>query len=143
MKTLPCLLAALALVAIAGCASTPTSRIADHKAAYNQWPPDVQAAVAAGKIAVGFTPEQVRIALGEPSRKFSRTTADGTAETWAYADNPPRFSFGLGLASWGRGSSVGGGVGVSTGGYRDGERMHVIFDGGHVSAIETAKRGDG
>jgi len=140
MKSFVTLLAGFALLLAAGCASTPTSRVADHKAAYNTWPPDVQAKVAAGQIAVGFTPEQVRVALGDPSRTFTRTTNDGVSEIWAYAESSPRFSVGLGLASWGRGSSVGGGVGMSTGGYRDGERTHVTFESGRVSAIETAGR---
>lgn len=140
MKTFLALLSSLVLFAAAGCTSTPTSRVAENKALYNQWPADVQAKVAAGQIAVGFTPQQVRMALGDPSRTFTRTTNDGTSETWAYQENKAHYSIGLGIGSWGGGGTrVGGGVGVSSGGYRDGERMHVVFEGGHVSAIETAK----
>lgn len=139
MKTFLRFVSVLSLLIAAGCASTPTERVAQHKSAYSQWPADVQANVAAGRIMVGYTPEQVRVALGDPTRTFTRTTEAGTSETWAYVDNPPRFSIGLGIGSWGRSSAVGGGVGVSTGGFRDGERMHVIFDNGRVSAIETAK----
>jgi hypothetical protein len=140
MKTFRHFLLTLALLAAAGCASTPTDRVAAHKAAYSQWPADVQANVAAGRIAVGYTAEQVRVALGDPARTFARVTADGTSEIWAYADNPPRFSIGLGIGSWGRSSAVGGGIGVSSGGFRDGERMHVIFANGRVSAIESSQR---
>jgi hypothetical protein len=138
MKTFACFVSILSLL-LAGCASTPTERVAQHKAAYSQWPADVQANVAAGRVAVGYTTEQVRVALGDPTRTFTRVTTEGTSEIWAYVDNPPRFSIGLGIGSWGRSSSVGGGVGVSTGGFRDGERMHVIFDNGRVSAIESAQ----
>lgn len=139
MKPSQILIFTCALLAVAGCASTPTSRVADHKAAYSQWPADVQANVAAGKIMIGYTTDQVRVALGDPTRTSTRVTDAGTTEIWAYADNPPRFSIGLGIGSWGRSSAIGGGVGISSGGFRDGERMHVVFDQGRVSAIETSK----
>ena len=140
MRTFLPLGSLLVLLVAGGCASTPTSRVAENKAIYSQWPPDVQANVAAGKIAVGYTTAQVRVALGAPHRTVSRVSGAGSSEVWVYVDNPPRFSLGLGIASWRRSSAVGGGVGISSGGFRDGERMHVIFDNGRVSAIETAKR---
>lgn len=143
MKTFQFLLACLVLLAAAGCASTPTSRVAKNKALYSQWPADVQEKVAAGKIMVGFTPEQVRLALGEPSRTFIRTTHDGTAETWAYRENPARFNIGLGLASSGGSTGVSGRINVSNAGYRAGERTHVIFEGGRGSVTETAIRSGG
>jgi hypothetical protein len=46
-------------LAVAGCATGPAGRIAENQAAFAAWPPDVQAAVRAGKIGIGFTPEQV------------------------------------------------------------------------------------
>lgn len=117
------------------------SRIARHRDAFNTWPPAVQDKVVVGQIDLGFTTDQVAVALGEPDRVFTRTTADGTSQVWSYRDRGPRFSFGvgLGMGSWGsRGGSFGG-VGIDTGGgYRDDEKLGVVFDqNGRVSSIET------
>jgi hypothetical protein len=124
----------------AGC-STVDSRIAKNRSAFNTWPPAVQDKVVVGQIDVGFTPDQVAVALGEPDRVFTRTTADGTSQIWSYRDRGPRFSFGVGvgMGSWGsRGGSFGG-VGIGTGsGYHDAEKLGVVFGpDGRVSAIET------
>lgn len=134
--------AALALL-LAGC-STVDSRIAKNRPAFNSWPPAVQDKVVVGQIDIGFTPEQVAVALGQPDRVFTRTTADGTSQVWSYRDRGPRFSFGVGvgMGSWGGRSGTFGGVGVGTGtGYLDDEKLGVVFDpSGRVSAIETRTR---
>lgn len=127
---------ACGLLLAAGCA-TVDSRIAKNRAAFESWPAPVQAQVIRGEIAPGFTADQVRVALGDPDRVWSRTTADGTSEVWSYRDRGPKFSFGVGVGGGSRGSF--GGVGISTGtGYRDDEKMGVIFDRtGRVTTIET------
>src|SRR5215212_572553 len=84
MKLLPCVLAAGALF-LAGC-STVDSRIAKNRAVFNTWPPAVQDRVVLGQIDIGFTVDQVRVALGEPDRVFTRTTGDGTSQVWSYRD---------------------------------------------------------
>jgi len=124
---------------VSGC-STTDSRISSHKAAFDAAPPAVQAKIREGKIDVGFTSEQVVMALGNPDRQYTRTTARGTSDIWAYADNRPRFSFGIGVAGGGGSTMVGSGVAVSTGGDRYDDRLRVIFDGGRVVAIETSGR---
>lgn len=128
---------------LAGC-STVDSRIAKNRAAFNTWPPAVQDKVVVGQIDVGFTPEQVAVALGQPDRVFTRTTADGTSQVWSFRDRGPRFSFGVGvgMGSWGGRSGTFGGVGLGTGtGYLDDEKLGVVFDpSGRVSAIETRTR---
>ena len=125
---------------LAGC-STVDSRIAKNRDAFNTWPPAVQDKVVLGQIDIGFTTDQVRVALGEPDRVFTRTAADGTSEIWSYRDRGPRFGFGVGVGVGtfgGRGGTFGG-VGVGTdAGYRDDEKMGVVFDAtGRVSSIET------
>ncbi len=120
---------------LAACASTD-SRIRDSQAAFDSYPPPVQQMIRAGQVGVGFTPEQVRMAVGEPDRKFSRTAAEGTSEVWAYRDSGPMFSFGVGGGSFGGGSAVGGGVGVSTGGDAPDDKMRVTFFNGVVASIE-------
>lgn len=142
MKT-KALLASAAILLLGGC-STIDSRIAKNRAAFDTSPPAVQEKIIHGQVDIGFTPEQVRMALGEPDRVFTRTTADGTSEVWGYRDHGPRFSFGVGVGtgSFGRHSSTSLGVGVGTGGgYRDDEKMGVVFDRtGHVASVETRQR---
>jgi hypothetical protein len=137
----------IALIAAAltftGC-STVDSRIAKNREAFNSWPSAVQSKVVQGQVDVGFTPDQVRVALGEPDRVFTRTTADGTSEIWGYRDRGPKFSFGVGvgMGSFGRHGGSFGGVGINTGGgYLDDEKMGIVFDrNGRVSSIETRQR---
>lgn len=137
MKTAPLLLlAALVVLGLAGCAGTPSDRVAKKQALYDVWPVAVQAKVKAGQVDVGFTPDQVWVALGEPDRKYTRTTAKGTAEIWAYLDQSPSFSIGLGVG----GGSFGGGVAISDRPAHDDERQRVIFENGLVSAIESTKK---
>ncbi len=141
MKTkLSMVLCALAALLAVGC-STVDSRIAKNRAVFDTWPPAVQDKVVVGQIDIGFTTDQVAVALGEPDRVFTRTTADGVSQVWSYRDRGPRVSFGvgLGMGSWGsRGGSFGG-VGINTGGgYHDDEKLGVVFDqNGRVSSIET------
>src|SRR3954468_6310595 len=100
MKTkLSLLILSSALVLAAGC-STVDSRIAKNRSTFNTWPADVQEAVAAGKIGVGFTPDQVQVALGAPDWTWSSTSADGTSQVWSYRDHGPRFGFGFGVGSF-------------------------------------------
>ena len=127
-------------IVVAGCAGVD-ARIARHREAYATWPLAVQEKVAAGEIALGFTREQVQVALGEPDRVFHRTDVNGTAEIWSYRDRRPRVGFGIGIGfgSWGhRGGSVGT-VGLGTGiGMREDEKLGVAFGpDGTVTAIEV------
>jgi hypothetical protein len=128
----------LAVLLLAAC-STPASRIEGHRAAFDRYPPAVQEKIRAGRIDLGFTPEMVTLALGEPLRKLTRSTPEGEAEVWVYGDGEPRFSFGIGMAGGGGHTGVGGGVAVSSGGYAGGERMRVEFKGGSVGAIDYAR----
>ncbi|HVU16162.1 MAG TPA: hypothetical protein VHD32_04525 [Candidatus Didemnitutus sp.] len=120
--------------------STPSSRIADHRAEFEQMSPEAQKLIEAGKIDIGFSPEMVTLALGEPAHKFTRKTTTGDTEVWIYHDNHPEISIGIGGMSAGRHSAVGGGVGFSTGGYDPDERLRVEFSGGKVVTIDAHKR---
>lgn len=125
----------LLLATLAACASTE-SRIKDSQAAFDGYPPAVQQKIRACQVDVGFTPDMVRMTMGEPDRKYSRTDAAGTSEVWAYRDSGPSFSFGVGGGSFGRHSGVGGGVGVSTGGEAPDDKLRVVFFNGVVASIE-------
>ena len=133
--TLACLIFPMTGLFFAGC-STVDSRISGHQADFNTWPPAVQQQVRAGHINIGFTREQVQVALGSPDHVFARTAATGSYEVWSYRDRGPRFSIGVGMASFGRHSATGFGVATGTDPYPD-ERLRVIFDAyGRVNSIE-------
>lgn len=72
-----------AVVLLAGCA-TPQTRIASNRALYDSLAAEDQALIQEGQVAVGFTPEMVKLALGEPDRVYSRTDKSGRSESWAY-----------------------------------------------------------
>jgi outer membrane protein assembly factor BamE (lipoprotein component of BamABCDE complex) len=134
-RKLPLLVGVAGLIAFAGC-STVQSRISGHQSEYASWPPAVQQLVTQGQVAVGFTRAQVQVALGSPDYVLSRVSTAGSYEVWSYRDRGPHFSFGIGMASYGRTSAFGSGVSVGNAGYA-GEKMRVIFDQtGHVSSIE-------
>lgn len=135
------LLSLLLVVALmGGCTATPDSRIANNRAAFDQLTADAQQKIRAGQVEVGFTPEMVRFSLGEPDRVFIRQSDRGDTEVWGYRTRGPRFSIGIGVGTFGRHSSVGGGLGVSTGGYDPEEKIRVEFHDGRVSAVDTLKR---
>ncbi|MBX6420489.1 MAG: hypothetical protein IRZ06_05720 [Nevskia sp.] len=115
--------------------SSPATRIEQNPALFDSYPPEVQQKIRAGQVDVGFTPDMVRLALGEPDRRYERTDANGTSEVWAYRERKPAFSFGIGGGSFGGSSAVGGGVGVATGG-EQGEKLRVVFVDGKVTAVE-------
>jgi hypothetical protein len=55
--------------------------------AHPEWPQDVRAAVMAGIICAGMSPEMVRVAWGRPTRTSSRGEP-GQHETWHYEGRP-------------------------------------------------------
>ncbi len=139
MRSFRTLFGCALLALLAGCASsTPESRVARDRAAFDAFPPEVQQRILAGQVAVGFTPEMVEMALGEPSRKLVRETSAGQAEVWVYLESKPQMSFGLGFGSYGRRSATAVGVGTSTGGEVE-EKMRVEFRDGRVHVVDYTR----
>lgn len=143
MKTNRLLLALIGALLVAGC-STTQSR-ANRNREFSTWPAAVQTTVLAGHIDMGFTREQVQVALGDPDYRYQRTSADGTTEVWSYRDHGPRFSFGvgLGMGSWhgNTATSTGIGIGTTTGGRYEDEKVRVLFDRtGRVERVEEVMR---
>jgi len=128
-------LPALLALALVGCVTTPADRIARNQAAFASWTPEVQAIVRQGKIAIGFDQQQVSVALGNPDRSLTRTTAAGVEEVWIYRSHRPRITVGIGMVGGGGSTRVGGATEVTSGG-NSGDTMHVVFTGGRVSAVE-------
>ncbi len=129
-----------ALLAAAG--SGVDSRIAKHRDEFSTWPAAVQGKVVIGQIDVGFTPQQERVALGEPDYVSTRTTMDGTSEVWGFRDPQPRFDFGIGLG-FGRGSTAmdaGGGAWARMDFATTKSLGSSRIVTGHFAVIEEAKR---
>lgn len=85
---LPRFSVAMALIAMAalltsGCATTE-ARIRRSQAEFDRLNPEQQQLIREGKIALGFTPEMVALAAGEPDQRWVRTDASGRTEIWSY-----------------------------------------------------------
>lgn len=116
LKFASILLALFALI-LAGCASkTPSQRISGDQALFDSWPAEVQAAVQAGDIEVGFTTEQVLMAWGEPDERTTEVNANADVERWVYLKKTPALNIGIGGGSYGRNVGVGTSVGTTIGG---------------------------
>ena len=69
---------------LAGCSTSPISRIDSNRSAYESWPIEVQEAVLNGQAKKGMKPEQVEMALGKPSQVVARSGKNGEDEGWVY-----------------------------------------------------------
>lgn len=132
------LFAAAAL--LAGCQTFPTDRISAHQAEYDSWPPEVQQHVRAGLVEAGYTPDQVFIALGDPTAKTQAGPPGNVTEVWVYHKRAARFGFAVGGASFGSHSAVAGGAAVN--GLKLGLDVdgRVIFYNGRVTSVEVFSR---
>lgn len=83
MRLFTYLFACAALLFAAGCA-TPEARIKRNPELFGQLSPADQDLIRQGKVALGFTPEMVKLALGDPDRIYTRTDASGVSESWSY-----------------------------------------------------------
>jgi len=136
MKPLCILFLAALLFAVTGC-NTLDNRISTQQAQFDAWPADVQEKIRAGRVDIGFTPEQVMVALGKPVRTYQRTTTEGKSEVWAYTGSKVGFSIGLGMGSYRSGGSYAGGVAYETPTYgADDERVRIVFENGLVTSVE-------
>ena len=82
---------ALALF-FAGCmtaAERRAERINQNQALFMQLDSAAQSRVSQGLIAIGDTPAAVWLALGEPDKRTSDTTAAATVEIWQYCSSIP------------------------------------------------------
>ena len=79
----------LGLAFLAGC-NTPQTRIRSNLELFNSLAPSDQTLIQEGKVAVGFTPEMVKLAVGDPDRVYTRTEATGQSETWVYTSYSSR-----------------------------------------------------
>lgn len=131
----------LPLALLAGCATSPADRIAQHREEFARLPAEVQQAVRVGRVDIGYSETAVLIALGEPTRRFERREAAGVTEVWAYARRGPTFGFGFGVSGGGRHSSVGVGIDATLPrrGAGDDEALRVEFQNGKVVRVDYRK----
>lgn len=80
----PLLILALLLVFASGC-STPERRIEKELAFFNTLTTEQQELIKQGKVGLGFTPDMVRLAVGNPNQKWLRTDDSGESESWSYS----------------------------------------------------------
>ncbi len=144
MKIILLTLFTLPAILATGC-NTLSGRIRRNREVFDTYPADVQQAIRAGQVRVGFSRKQVEIALGLPDRVYKRTTAERTTQVWAYVDDGPRFSIGIGLGTGhyhGRGGIYHGfsTILVDDDRYGRHERFRVEFDGNTVIATEEGRR---
>ncbi len=140
MKHLHGIILGAAVLGTFGCQSYPTDRIASHRADFNSWPPDVQANVRAGRIALGYTQEQVLVALGEPTLETRAGDPSALSEVWVYNKHAPRLSIGIGGADFSGHTAAAGGVsanGIKLGLDEDGR---VLFHSGRVADFSIMVR---
>ncbi len=79
----------LGLSVLVGC-STPQTRIRSNPELFNGLAAQDQELIKQGKVAVGFTPEMVKLAVGEPDRVYTRTDVNGQNEAWVYTSYSSR-----------------------------------------------------
>ena len=126
---------------LAGCA-TPEKRIQQNQDVFDTFPVAAQARIRGGQIDLGFTPDMVRIALGEPQRKLVRRTAAGQSEAWLYLDAISTYERqradidGLSLSGPGNARSFGGSAWINVKQNKEFVRIRAEFQNGIVVAIE-------
>lgn len=132
---------ALALISLSACA-TPDARIRRNQAAFAALSAADQALIKEGKVAIGFTPEMVKLAVGAPDQRWMRKDAAGSVEVWSYTtydgkDGVPLFR--------GEYHHYAGGYpyfydNFYARGARAREYFKVTFSEGKVSAVEQSGR---
>jgi hypothetical protein len=124
------------ILTLAGC-NTTGSRIREHQALFDSYPEHVQQNLGNGIIELGYTPEMVFIAFGEPDRKREVVTGEAAAQVWTWWKSTPGIALGLG--SWNYlGGHVGLGSSLSVGDRaRREEKAVVEFRYGRVHRFEV------
>lgn len=129
---------ALAALLLAGCATTPQSRIERDPASFSALTPEQQQKVRDGNVGVGFDEAAVRLALGPPDRVIERESADGNTQTWVYYAIVPN-AYGPGYCAPGfpyYGPAYYCQAPVAS---QYEERTRVLFKDGKVVSVERAR----
>lgn len=84
MKIFLSLLGAVAALVFVSACSTPETRIAKQPELFNSLTPEQQQLIREGRVGLGFTPDMVKLALGDPDRVRERIDQSGRSEVWSY-----------------------------------------------------------
>lgn len=135
----------LLVALVAGCA-TPSSRIKKNPELFASFPLEAQALIQQGRVAIGFEPAMVEMALGEPNRVYARETGGGKLEVWSYTTKQVKTERQYVNADFryrdatGRSRTTTDWIWVDVNHENEYEQMRVEFTGGKVSAVETLTR---
>jgi len=130
------------LLLLAGCVATPADRIAKNPELFAALPVADQDRIRLGQIELGFTPDMVRLALGDPDRHMVRRAVDGTAEIWFYVETVNRYERqrvdidGLSVRTPGGVRTTGGDAWITILEEKEFVRLRVEFRDGKVAVIE-------
>jgi hypothetical protein len=119
--------------------STPQARINKEPEVFGRLSTADQQLIREGKVAVGFTPEMVKLALGDPDRVYTRTDTNGVNEAWAYTtyetDDGVLLYRGFYHRRWG--DPLFYPYYASYSGRRSREYLKVVFTDGRVTLVES------
>ncbi len=124
---------------LGGCASTPEKRIAENPELFASFPPEVREKVREGQVEIGYTPEMVRLALGEPTSRVTQRTAEATKEIWYY-EGRYLTSDTVRLHDYGRFSSVEPIIYLDRTTEHRYTRAKLEFSEGKLSAVQQVER---
>lgn len=127
------------LLSLVGCGTTQNQRISKNEALFNTYTPMERKLIRMGEVAVGFDEEQVRLALGRPSRETTIDTAAGKQIVWEYREISPALGLSVGGGIGTRRSDVGVGTGVGVSPNQTKLLKRIVFDRktGEVSKVES------
>ena len=122
-----------------GCAAPQNKRISQEEARFNSYTPTERKLIRMGEVAVGFDQDQVRMALGWPSREKTVATGSGKNIVWEYRSLDPSVGLSIGGSVGSRGSGVGVGTGVGVSPNKTKLHKRITFDRqtGKVSRVES------
>jgi len=146
-RIFPAMLALLALLLVAGCETIDT-RIKQNPELFAKLDAATQEKIKQGIIDLGFTPDMVHLALGEPDQKRERRSTEGAEMVWVYSTYYERYD-GTRFAGYRRRVYWDGVVNSYRVYYQPvfadtfrpetEERIRVVFRDGKVTVIEQAK----
>jgi hypothetical protein len=136
----------LAVAVFTGCTS-PKTRIKKSPELFATLSASDQQLIKEGRAALGFTPDMVKLALGDPDRVSTRTDAMGVSEVWRYTTYETDGGVYLYRGYYHRYyTGYGGAYSPYPFPYymdypsrRDREYLRITFTGGRVSAIDEER----
>lgn len=124
------------LLGLSACA-TPERRIRANPELFEALPLEQRERVRQGEVSLGFSPEAVRLAKGNPHRVYRRQSAAGESSVWSYVRQERRSD-----SQWVDVPSRGGrfhSVRVDVDHIREVEVLRIEFADGQVTAIEEIR----